>query len=143
MKVERGDKVLVRYTGRLDSGDVFDSNLDDAQPLEFLVGSGQVIAGFDGAVLGLAEGEARTVRIPAADAYGERDERLVTRLDRNLFGEDGVGPGQHLELEDEGGNVYHADVVAVDDEGVTVDLNHHLAGQALTFEVRVEAIERT
>lgn len=141
MIVEKGDTVAVRYTGRLDSGDVFDSNLDMDEPLEFQVGSGMVIPGFEEAVLGLTEGEARTVRIPPDQAYGPRDERLVTKLDRSLFGEvEGLEIGQHLDLEDMAGNRYHADVVAIEDDGITVDLNHHLAGQALTFDVRVESI---
>lgn len=142
MKVEKGDKVAVRYTGKLDSGEVFDSNAEGAEALEFTVGDGMVIAGFETAVLGLAEGESRTVRIAPEEAYGARDERLVTKLDRSLFGEEGPEVGQHLDLEDEAGNVYHGDVVSFDDESVTVDLNHHLAGQALTFDVRVVGIER-
>ena len=141
MKVEKGDVVAIRYTGRLDNGEVFDTNLDSVEALEFTVGTGQVIPGFEDAVIGLAEGEERTVRIPPEQAYGPRDERLIAKLDRSLF-EDDVEIGQHLDLEDEGGNVYHADVVSFDEESVTVDLNHHLAGQALTFEVRVESIER-
>ena len=142
MKVGKGDTVAVRYTGRLDNGEVFDSN-DDAggDPLLFTVGAGQVIPGFEDAVLGLGKGEGRTVRIAPENAYGPRDERLVTKLDRTLF-EDDVEVGQHLDLEDEAGNVYHADVVAFDAESVTVDLNHHLAGQALTFDIRVEEIQR-
>jgi peptidylprolyl isomerase len=143
MKVEKGDLVGVRYTGRLDNGDVFDSNVDEGELLEFRVGEGQVIAGFDNAVLGLARGDARTVRIPPADAYGERDERLVTRLDRSLFEGQEIEVGQHLDLEDEAGNVYHADVVRLEGDTVTVDLNHHLAGQALTFEITVESIGRS
>ena len=143
MKVEKGDKVAVRYTGRLDNGDVFDSNEDGAEALAFTVGAGQVIPGFEGAVLGLGEGESRTVRIPPDQAYGPRDERLVTKLDRSLFeGSDELEIGQHLDLEDEAGNVYHADVVAFDEQSVTVDLNHHLAGEALTFDIRVEEIHR-
>jgi peptidylprolyl isomerase len=141
MKVEKGDLVAVRYTGRLDNGEVFDTNLEMADPLEFRVGDGMVIPGFEDAVMGLEEGGARTVRIPPEQAYGPRDDRLVAKLDRALF-EDDVEVGQHLDLEDEGGNVYHADVVSFDEQSVTVDLNHHLAGQALTFEVRVESILR-
>jgi peptidylprolyl isomerase len=141
MKVEKGDLVAVRYTGRLDNGEVFDSNLEIDEPLEFRVGEGMVIPGFEDAVLGLSEGEARTVRIPPEQAYGPRDDRLVAKLDRSLF-EDDVEVGQHLDLEDESGQVYHADVVGFDDQSVTVDLNHHLAGQALTFDVRVESILR-
>lgn len=142
MQVEKGDTVAVRYTGRLDSGDVFDSNEEGGDPLHFTVGAGQVIAGFETAVLGLGQGERRTVRIPPEEAYGPRDERLVTKLSRDLFEGDALEIGQHLDLEDEGGNVYHADVVSYDDESVTVDLNHHLAGQTLTFDVLVEEITR-
>lgn len=140
MKVEKGDRVAVRYTGRLDSGDVFDSNEEGGEALQFTVGAGMVIAGFENAVLGLGEGEARTVRIPPEEAYGPRDDRLVTKLDRSLFEEGELEVGQHLDLEDEAGNVYHADVVSFDDETVTVDLNHHLAGETLTFDVRIEEI---
>lgn len=142
MKVEKGDKVAVRYTGRLDSGDVFDSNEEGAGSLEFTVGAGMVIPGFENAVLGLAQGETRTVRILPDEAYGARDERLVTKLDRSLFDEGEIEVGQHLDLEDEAGNMYHADVVSFDEETVTVDLNHHLAGEALTFDVRVEEIHK-
>ena len=141
MKVEKGDMVAVRYTGRLDNGEVFDTNLEMTEPLEFRVGDGMVIPGFEDAVVGLSEGEARTVRIPPEQAYGPRDDRLVAKLDRSLF-EDDVEVGQHLDLEDESGQVYHADVVSFDEQTVTVDLNHHLAGQALTFDVRVESILR-
>ena len=141
MKVEKGDVVAVRYTGRLDNGEVFDTNLDSEEALEFQVGAGMVIPGFEDAVLGLAEGEERSVRIPPDQAYGPRDERLVTKLDRSLFEDvDAVEIGQHLDLEDQAGNRYHADVVGIEDDGITVDLNHHLAGEALTFDVRVESI---
>ena len=142
MKVEKGDLVAVRYTGRLDNGDVFDSNEDGAEPLEFTVGAGMVIAGFETGVMGLGEGEARTVRVTPEEGYGPRDERLVTKLARTLFEDGDIEVGQHLDLEDEGGNVYHADVVSFDEQTVTVDLNHHLAGQTLTFDIRVEGIKR-
>lgn len=143
IKVEKGDVVHVRYTGRLDSGEIFDSNEEDgAEPLAFQVGSGTVIPGFDSAVMGLAKGESRTVRIPPEEAYGARDDRLVQKLDRALFGEETPEVGMHLDLQDAAGNVYHADVIEVADDGVTVDLNPHLAGEALTFDVRIEDIER-
>ena len=141
MKVEKGDTVQVRYTGRLDSGEIFDTNVE-GDPLEFEVGSGQVIPGFDDAVMGLQKGEERTVRIPPEQAYGVRDERLVTKLDRSLFGDEEPAVGMHVDLQDAAGNVHHADVVGVEEDGVTVDLNHHLAGQALTFDVKVESIEK-
>lgn len=142
MKVENGDLVSVRYTGRLDNGEVFDSNEEGDEPLEFRVGTGQVIAGFDTAVMGLGKGDSKRVHIPAEEAYGARDERLVTKIDRALFEGEDLSLGQHLDLEDETGNVYHADVVAFDEATVTVDLNHHLAGQALTFDIKVVGITR-
>lgn len=142
MNVEKGDTVLVRYTGRLDSGEIFDSNEDAPEPLSFEAGSGQVIAGFDAAVMGLAKGDARTIRIPPEEAYGARDDRLVTKLARDLFGDQQPEVGMHLDLQDEQGNMHHADVVAVEADAVTVDLNHHLAGEALTFDIRVEEIQR-
>lgn len=142
MMVEKGDTVGVRYTGRLDNGEVFDSNVDGDAPLEFLVGDGQVIPGFENAVLGLATGQTRTVRIPPADAYGVRDDKLVTKLDRALFEGETIEVGQHLDLEDETGNVYHADVVSFDEATVTVDLNHHLAGEALTFDITIATVEK-
>lgn len=141
MKVERGDVVGVRYTGRLDNGEVFDTNLEVEELLEFRVGGGQVIAGFEDAVLGLGKGDSRTVRVAPEQAYGQRDERLVTKIERAMFEEE-PEVGQHLDLEDATGNVYHADVVAIEADSVTVDLNHHLAGEALTFEIKVETITR-
>jgi peptidylprolyl isomerase len=142
MMIEKGDTVAVRYTGRLDNGEVFDSNIDGDEPLAFTVGAGEVIPGFESGVLGLAQGQSRTVRILPVDAYGERDEKLVTTLDRSLFEGEGLEIGQHLDLEDEAGNLYHADVVSFDETSVTVDLNNHLAGQALTFDLLIEEIQK-
>jgi len=141
MQVRPGDRVAVRYTGRLDDGHIFDDNRAAAEPLEFVVGSGQVIEGFDEAVLGLMAGDGRQVRVPPDKAYGPRDERLVHVLDRALF-EDEVSPGEAVDLEDESGQVHAALIVAADDATVTVDLNPALAGQTLLFDVTVERLER-
>lgn len=141
--VQPGDSVAIRYTGRLDSGEVFDTNdSEDADALVFVVGSQQVIPGFERAVIGLQQGESKTVRIPPEEAYGPRDDNLMTRLDRKLFEGGSLEVGQHVDLEDNQGNTYHADVVAFDDTSVTVDFNHHLAGKALTFDIRIEGIEK-
>lgn len=139
MSVKAGDTVRVHYTGKLDSGEVFDSSAG-RDPLEFTVGGGQVIPGFDEAVIGLAPGESRTVRIAAEDAYGERREDLVVALDRTLFEGEGLEEGLEVELEDEDGQTFVASVVRYDEKTVTVDLNHPLAGEALNFAIDLVSV---
>jgi FKBP-type peptidyl-prolyl cis-trans isomerase 2 len=141
MPVQNGDVVSVHYTGRLDNGEIFDSS-EGSDPLQFEVGSGQVIPGFDAAVLGLEDGQSRTVRIPPEEAYGKRRDDLVVSLGKDMFGGHPVQVGQHLDLEDDQGNRHHADVVKVTDDAVVVDLNHHLAGEALNFEIKVVGVEK-
>ncbi len=133
-KVQAGDQVSVHYTGTLDDGSQFDSSAG-REPLQFVVGSGQVISGFDEAVSGLAIGENRTVRMEAADAYGEhRDDLIVTVPASNA--PEGLTVGDQVAA---GGQP--ATVVAVDEDTVTIDANHQLAGQALTFEVELVSID--
>ena len=131
---ENGDSVAVHYHGTLDDGSIFDSSRQ-REPLQFVVGSGQLIAGFDNAVRGLSVGESVTVRLEAADAYGEsRTDMIVTvPLDQ---APPGLVAGDRVELM----NGAIANVTAVTDEGVTIDTNHPLAGQALTFEIELVAI---
>ncbi len=131
---ENGDSVAVHYHGTLDDGSIFDSSRQ-REPLQFVVGSGQLIAGFDNAVRGLSVGESVTVRLEAADAYGEsRTDMIVTvPIDQ---APPGLVAGDRVELM----NGAIANVTAVTDEGVTIDTNHPLAGQALTFEIELVAI---
>jgi peptidylprolyl isomerase len=130
-----GDTVQVHYHGTLDSGEVFDSSRE-REPLSFTVGSGQLIAGFDRAVVGLAVGESVTVRLEPAEAYGERDDRNVLTLPRAGAPAD-LTVGGRVQL----GNDAQATVVELTDDEVRVDANHPLAGMALTFEIELVAIE--
>lgn len=132
-QVTTGDTVQVHYTGTVDSGQTFDSSVG-REPLSFTVGTGQVIAGFDAAVDGLAIGESRTVRIEPADAYGEHDPRFVVGVPLEQA-PDGLTPGTPVQLGDR-----PAVVVEVTDEQVVVDANHPLAGEALTFEIELVSI---
>ena len=125
-----GDQVAVHYTGTLDDGSQFDSSTG-REPLEFVVGAGQVIVGFDQAVRGLAVGESRTVRMDAADAYGERRDDLVVQVPASQA-PDGLNVGDQVAA-----NGQPATVVAIDTESVTIDVNHRLAGEALTFAVEL------
>lgn len=131
-----GDTVAVRYRGTLDDGTEFDSS-EGRDPLTFVVGSGQVIAGFDDAVRGLAVGESRTVRIEPEDAYGEYTEEAIIDFPADSAPE-GLQVGDAVTL----GNGGRGTVLEITDEFVKIDANHPLAGQALTFEIELVSIDR-
>jgi FKBP-type peptidyl-prolyl cis-trans isomerase 2 len=129
-----GDSVAIHYHGTLDDGTIFDSSLERT-PLEFVVGSGRVIPGFDKAVDGLAVGESITVRIPPAEAYGELDADAPVPVGLELLPPT-VAEGDSLELGD--GSI--ARIVSISGETAMVVINHALAGQALTFEITLVEI---
>lgn len=132
---QTGDTVSLHYRGTLDDGSEFDSSAG-RDPLTFTVGAGQVIAGFDEAVKGMAVGEKKTFRLEPEEAYGERSEDLIITVPAENAPE-GLQPGQQVAL----GNA-PATVVSIGENGdVVVDANHALAGQALTFDVELVSIE--
>jgi FKBP-type peptidyl-prolyl cis-trans isomerase 2 len=140
MAPKSGDTVKVNYRGTLSDGTEFDSS-EGREPLEFVVGSGQVISGFDAAVLGLETGESVTVSIPAADAYGEHDEEGLQQFPLSAF-PSAPEVGWAVELSGPEGQRVPATVAEVNDEFVTLDFNHPLAGQDLTFDITlVEVVE--
>ncbi|MFC1910663.1 peptidylprolyl isomerase [Chloroflexota bacterium] len=132
-----GDTVKVDYTGMLSDGTVFDSSVGK-QPLEFTLGSGQVIEGFDKAVTGMKVGESKTVTIPEDEAYGQYRDDLVTVMDRSQL-PPGEPPqiGQRLLATSADGKSIIFTVTEVDEKTVTVDANHPLAGKDLTFELKL------
>jgi peptidylprolyl isomerase len=131
-QAKSGDTVRVHYTGTLQDGEVFDSS-EGHDPLEFTLGEGQVIAGFDDAVEGMDEGERKIVTIPSGDAYGEHREELLLRVPRSQFPHD-VEPevGQELQMA-QGDDMFVVTVREVGEDAVTLDANHPLAGKDLTF----------
>ena len=139
-KVKNDDKVKVHYTGTLEDGTVFDSSRE-REPLEFTVGGGEMIKGFDAAVVGMAVGDSKKFTIPADDAYGQRRDEMVFDVDRSQLPE-GMEPevGQHLQTEAEGGHPVILEIVSVADEKVTLDGNHPLAGKDLNFDIEVMEI---
>ena len=129
---EKGKKIRVHYTGTLDDGTVFDSSkVDGCEPLEFVVGAGQMIQGFDRGVEGMAVGETRTLKLDPADAYGEYRSDMVFRVARNR-----LPKGYSLKVGDRL-LVGHAPakIASVDEASVELDANHELAGKRLNFEV--------
>lgn len=135
-QAQQGNTVQIHYTGRLSDGTVFDSS-SGRDPLEFTLGEGQVIPGFEQAVLGMSSGEQQTVTIPAAEAYGQSKDELVFDVPREQFPPD-IDPqvGQRLQMQ-QGGQVAVVVVKGVGDESVTLDANHPLAGQDLTFDLEL------
>ena len=134
--VDVGETVRVDYIGTLDDGEQFDSSFDRGDQLEFVAGTGQMIPGFDASVVGMTVGETKTVTIPAADAYGERDEAAIVEFPIDEVPEQFRVEGTQVDL----GNGLPATVVEVTDTVVRVDTNHPLAGEALTFEITVVEI---
>jgi peptidylprolyl isomerase len=132
-----GDTAVVHYTGRLRDGRVFDSSKQRG-PLELTVGKSQVIPKFEEAVTAMEPGEERTVAIPAEQAYGPRRADLIVAVDRAQFPEH-IEPavGQELQVRRDGGDTAIVRVAEVSDEQVTLDTNHPLAGEDLTFDLEL------
>ena len=140
--VREKDRVRVHYTGKLTDGTVFDSSRE-REPIEFEVGAGQMIAGFDRAVLGMALNETKTFDVPASEAYGDYDETRRFEVSRTQFPTDlEPQPGQQLALEQDGETAGVVVVLEVSDESVTLDANHPLAGKDLVFDIEIEEILR-
>ena len=139
-QAKSGDNVKIHYTGTLDDGSQFDSSAG-RDPLEFTLGSGQVIPGFDQAVEGMAVGEQKTVRIEAEDAYGERSDQMIQEVPRSALPDD-LEPeeGMGLQARGQDGRVINLTVTAVGDDSITVDGNHPLAGKPLNFEIELVSI---
>jgi len=140
-QAQNGNKVQVHYKGSLEDGTVFDESHPE-KPLEFQVGSGQVIAGFDKAVEGMNTGESKTVKIASSDAYGDRRDDLVLSVARDRIPPDiDVSVGQRLQMERNDGHKVPVTVTEVTDENVTLDANHPLAGKDLTFEIKLVKVD--
>ncbi len=138
-----GDTVRVHYKGRLDDGSVFDSS-EDGDPIEFTIGANQVIQGFEQAVVGMTAGETKVKSIPAGEAYGERQDELVFEVPRTAVqqGMD-VSVGDLVQVHLPDGQTAPMQVTAIDDESMTLDANHPLAGKDLTFDLKlVQIVER-
>ena len=136
-QAKSGDIVKIHYKGTLDDGNQFDSS-EDRDPLEFELGSGQVIPGFDTAVEGMTVGESKNVRLEPEEAYGPRHDQLVQEVERSVLPED-LTPeeGMALQTESPEGQVMQLMVTAISETTITLDANHPLAGQALSFDIEL------
>ena len=138
-QAQLGDTVKVHYTGTLEDGTVFETSVD-SEPLEFTIGEGQLIPGFEEAVVGMSQGESKTVEIPADEAYPYYEE-LVFVVERDQLSPD-LQPevGQQLQFQQEDGTIVTLTVIDVSELSVTLDANHPLAGKDLTFDIQLVEI---
>ncbi len=139
-EARQGDKVKVHYTGKLNDGSVFDSSVE-REPLEFTIGEGAVIPGFEEAVIGLEPGDKAETTIDAENAYGMHSTDLVTEVPRERMPKDlQISIGQQLQVSMANGQTAIVMVTDVTDTAVTIDANHPLAGQDLTFAIELVEI---
>ncbi len=137
VQAKAGDTVKIHYPGKLDDGTVFDSSVN-REPLEFTLSGGQVIPGFDQAVVGMSPGETKTQKIPMDQAYGPYREEMVVEIAREQMPPD-LQPevGQQLQIQQANGETVPVMVTVVTDSTVTLDANHPLAGEDLTFDIQL------
>jgi peptidylprolyl isomerase len=138
---KNGDNVKVHYTGRLTTGEQFDSS-EGRDPLGFTVGAGQMIKGFDAAIPGMIVGDKKTINIPAAEAYGERSpEAMIDFPKENVPADMVLEPGMQLTLTNQHGQPFPVIVSEVKEDVIILDANHHLAGHDLVFDIELVEIE--
>lgn len=138
MPVKKGDQVKVEYTGTFEDGSVFDSSESHGKPLEFEAGAGQVIKGFDDAVMGMEKGQEKEIILQPAEAYGDVNAESMKEVPRDKLPQDQEPQvGMMLALGLPNGQQMPARIVKVDDKNVTIDLNHPLAGKVLKFKIKV------
>ncbi len=139
-QAKKGDMVRIHYTGKLEDGTVFDTSLK-RNPLQFTLGNGQVIAGFENAITGMNVGESKTVVIPVEQAYGARRDDMIVTMGRDKLPPDlNAAVGQRLELTQEDDQTILVTVTAVTETSITLDANHPLSGKPLTFEIELIGI---
>lgn len=140
-KVKDGDTVKVHYKGTLKDGSVFDTSAE-REPLEFKLGEGQLIPGFEKAVVGMEEGESTKIDIPVKEAYGEAREDLIINVPKDQLPDD-VEPevGMQLQVNQPDGQPVPVRVAEISDDELTLDANHPLAGKDLSFEIEVVEIK--
>ncbi|MFY7879818.1 MAG: FKBP-type peptidyl-prolyl cis-trans isomerase [Lacibacter sp.] len=140
-QVKNGDTVRVHYTGKLTTGELFDSS-EGREPLEFEVGAGMMIKGFDAAVVGMALGDKKTVNIVPEEAYGERNDQMIIDFPRSNFPDDMTPEiGMQLMMNNNAGQQFPVTIVDVREDVVVLDANHQLAGKELVFDIEIVGID--
>lgn len=139
-KAEKGNRVKVHYTGKLDDGTQFDSSVG-SEPLEFVIGEGMLLPKFEEAVVGLSQGESTDIKIPAEEGYGIKRDELIISIEKSKL-PPSIKPevGMKLQTQTPDGNPMVLNIIEVNDETITVDANHELAGMDLNFNIELVEI---
>ena len=141
VQAKLGDTVKVNYTGKLQDGTIFDSS-ENRDPLQFSLGEGQVIAGFEEAVVGMSPGDSKSVNIPSEQAYGPYQDELVIVVNEKQIPSDlSVEVGQQLQMRHSSGQAVPVMITNITDDKVTLDANHPLAGKDLIFDIELVTIQ--
>lgn len=136
-QAKNGDCVKIHYTGKLEDDTVFDSSVNRA-PLQFTLGEGKIIPGFEKAVIGMNPGESKTVKIPYDEAYGPHRPELIAEIERSRFPEDmKLEVGKEIKLRQPNGRVVAVKIINITEAKVTLDANHPLAGKELSFDIKL------
>lgn len=139
-QAKKGDIVKIHYTGKLGDEEVFDSSAN-REPLEFKLGEGKIIPGFEEAVEGMAPGESKTVKIAPDKAYGPHRKELVADVERSRVPDTlKLEVGRHVQIRQPDGGIIQAQVISMSESKVTLDANHPLAGKELIFDIRLVEI---
>ena len=144
MKIVKGNKVKVEYEGKFDNGEIFDSSKhgEHSHPLEFVVGKGQVISGFEEAVIGLKKGDEKEIKLESEEAYGNYDSTLKREIPKEVIPEgQEIKEGMIIVMQTPEGYKLPARIVSISDDSFTIDLNHPLAGKKLIFNIKVIDVE--
>lgn len=136
-QARKGSTVKIRYTGRLGNGEIFDLS-NSLEPLEFIIGSGEVLEALENGIIGMEPGEIKKILVLAKEGYGPRCEELITNVKKNDLPEN-ITPaiGKRLEMKKPNGDPIIGIVTAMNEERITLDTNHPLAGEALIFDVEL------
>jgi len=142
--VTNGNNVTVHYKGTFTNGDVFDDSRARGKPMEVIVGQGSLIKGFETALVGMTEGQSKTISLTAEQAYGQPNPEAITTVPRAAFPPDyAFETGTQVQGQGPNGQVVLAKIVSFDDDGVVLDHNHPLAGKDLNFEIELLEIQET
>jgi len=138
MPIKKGDKIKVDYTGTLDNGQVFDSSERAGHPLEFEVGAGHIIKGFDNAVIGMNKGEEKEIKLTPEEAYGEVKPELLKKMPKTMLPKEPEPKiGMFLTISTADGHKFPAKIAEIGENDITLDLNHPLAGKTLNFKIKI------